>query len=422
MSNTVVRLENLGKKYLISHQPPERYTALRDVIASRAKRMSKKILHPFRKLEPDPSKEEFWALKDVSFEINQGEVIGIIGRNGAGKTTLLKILSRITEPTAGSFRIKGRVASLLEVGTGFHPELTGRENIYLNGAILGMSKIEMDRKFDEIVAFAEIAPFLDTPVKRYSSGMYVRLAFAVAAHLQQEILLIDEILAVGDIGFQKKCLGALESEAKFGRTVLLVSHNMNAIRNLCPNTIWIDKGQVIQYGPTEDVVRAYEEDVIITIDDHPSMVMRNIRNKSNPDFYIERVEVMDKEGKHGNIFSYNDSFSILVHLCGDPPGRQFGLEFKIYKGSGEFACTGVSGPLHGIYFDRQVKKIRINIGPILLTNGNYTVSLSAMSGMERIDTWENAGSFNIVECHPFALPQEIKTPVCVIQHSFHAAD
>jgi lipopolysaccharide transport system ATP-binding protein len=206
----------------------------------------------------EPAGEEFWALKDVSFEIKQGDRVGIIGRNGAGKSTLLKILSRITEPTCGRTSIKGRVASLLEVGTGFHPELTGRENIYLNGAILGMSKEEIKRKFDEIVAFAEVEKFLDTPVKRYSSGMYVRLAFAVAAHLEPEILIVDEVLAVGDTQFQKKCLGKMGKVAQEGRTVLFVSHNMPAIRTLCSTGIVLDKGKVIYSGSTSQCIAAYE--------------------------------------------------------------------------------------------------------------------------------------------------------------------
>jgi lipopolysaccharide transport system ATP-binding protein len=216
------------------------------------------LLKPFGEKEDNPAIEEFWALKDVSFEVKQGEVIGIIGRNGAGKSTLLKILSRITEPTTGRVAIKGRVASLLEVGTGFHPELTGRENIYLNGAILGMSKVEIKRKFDEIVAFAEVEKFLDTPVKRYSSGMYVRLAFAVAAHLEPEILVVDEVLAVGDAQFQKKCLGKMGNVAtKEGRTVFFVSHNMTAVQRLCSNCIWLDRGCVVEIGETNQVTTHY---------------------------------------------------------------------------------------------------------------------------------------------------------------------
>jgi lipopolysaccharide transport system ATP-binding protein len=217
------------------------------------------ITSPAKLFKGNGSRENntIWALKDVSFEVQQGEILGIIGRNGAGKTTLLKILSRVTEPTEGEVRIRGRVGSLLEVGTGFHPELTGRENIFLNGAILGMSKEEIKRKFDEIVAFAEIEKFLDTPVKRYSSGMYVRLAFAVAAHLEPEILIVDEVLAVGDAAFQKKCLGKMGEVAKEGRTVLFVSHNMTAIRGLCPKSLLLENGSVKNYDETYKVIDSY---------------------------------------------------------------------------------------------------------------------------------------------------------------------
>ncbi|MEH1780043.1 MAG: polysaccharide ABC transporter ATP-binding protein [Nostoc sp.] len=255
MSDTVIQVENLGKKYIIGHQQQEPYTALRDVIANKVKSLGTFIQNPKSKIQN--SQEEFWALKDVSFEIKQGERVGIIGRNGAGKSTLLKILSRITEPTQGSIKIKGRVASLLEVGTGFHPELTGRENIYLNGAILGMSKAEIQRKFDEIVAFAEVEKFLDTPVKRYSSGMYVRLAFAVAAHLEPEILIVDEVLAVGDGAFQKKCLGKMEDVGKEGRTVLFVSHNMGAIKRLCSRAIHLQSGRLKGVDSTESIIQDY---------------------------------------------------------------------------------------------------------------------------------------------------------------------
>ena len=236
MSNIVIKAENLGKKYIIGHQTDRGgYTALRDVLMQNARTMWKKTkdLATGKPIIQGDTMEEVWALRNVSFEIRQGEAVGIIGRNGAGKSTLLKILSRITEPTTGQIAISGRVASLLEVGTGFHPELTGRENIYLNGTILGMTRREIKRKFDEIVAFAEVDKYLDTPVKRYSSGMYVRLAFAVAAHLEPEILLVDEVLAVGDAQFQKKCLGKMGDVAKEGRTVLFVSHNMGAIQMLC---------------------------------------------------------------------------------------------------------------------------------------------------------------------------------------------
>lgn len=250
MPPSIIKVENIGKKYKIGSTEP--YYSLRDSLAN-----------PLGWFSNKNKQQEFWALKDINFEVKRGEAIGIIGRNGAGKSTLLKILSRITPPTTGRIILAGRVASLLEVGTGFHPELTGRENIYLNGAILGMTRKEIAKKFDEIVAFAEIEKFLDTPVKRYSSGMYVRLAFAIAAHLEPEILLIDEVLAVGDIAFQKKCLGKMdEVSKKEGRTVLFVSHNMGAIENLCRKTILLENGKMVKFNKTNQVIQSYIQGLI----------------------------------------------------------------------------------------------------------------------------------------------------------------
>ncbi|MBE9513728.1 MAG: ABC transporter ATP-binding protein [Chloroflexi bacterium] len=258
MSDIAIRVESLGKRYHIGKKQ-ERHDTLRDTLTDA-------FMAPFRRAgkllggqatgaaELD---ETIWALRDVSFEVKRGEVIGVIGRNGAGKSTLLKVLSRITEPTTGFADVYGRVGSLLEVGTGFHPELTGRENIYLNGAILGMTRVEIDRKFDEIVAFSEVERFMDTPVKHYSSGMYLRLAFAVAAHLEPEILLVDEVLAVGDAAFQRKCIGKMGSVAQEGRTVLFVSHNMGAITRLCERALWLEDGQLKFSGPSSEVVAAY---------------------------------------------------------------------------------------------------------------------------------------------------------------------
>ena len=262
--DVVISVENLGKKYRIQHQLQRQgYIALRDVIAHKMTapfrwlRDRKRTSNLLRSTSTGASQEDFWALREISFEVKQGEVVGIIGRNGAGKSTLLKILSRITAPTEGRVRIKDRVASLLEVGTGFHPELTGRENIFLNGAILGMNRVEIKAKFDEIVAFAEVEKFLDTPVKRYSSGMYVRLAFAVAAHLEPEILIVDEVLAVGDTEFQKKCLGKMKDVASGGRTVLFVSHNLDAVAKLCPNALMLRSGQLNSSGSTQQVITEY---------------------------------------------------------------------------------------------------------------------------------------------------------------------
>jgi lipopolysaccharide transport system ATP-binding protein len=255
MSNIAIRAEHLGKSYLISHKTNGKNDLLRDVIVDKTKGLLSKIGRS--ECHTKQNIEEFWALKDVTFEVKKGERTAIIGRNGAGKSTLLKILSRITEPTTGRIAIQGRVASLLEVGTGFHSELTGRENIYLNGSILGMSRREIKARFDEIVAFAEVEKFLDTPVKRYSSGMYVRLAFAVAAHLEPEILIVDEVLAVGDSEFQRKCLGKMREVATEGRTVLFVSHNMAAVQQLCQRGLMLHQGKLMFCGTIDDTVRKY---------------------------------------------------------------------------------------------------------------------------------------------------------------------
>src|SRR5713101_2878024 len=255
MSQVAICVEGLSKRYRIGQR--ERYLALRDVL-------TRSVTFPFRWLlgrraaSNGDSPAHIWALKDVSFEIRQGEVVGIIGRNGAGKSTLLKILARVTKPTGGFAEVRGRMGTLLEVGTGFHPELTGRENVFLSGAILGMSKAEIHRKFDEIVAFADVEKFIDTPLKHYSTGMQMRLAFAVAAHLEPEILLVDEVLAVGDSAFQKKCLGKMGDVARGGRTIVFVSHQMNQIRRLCARVMWIDAGRLRLDGSTAEVVRAYE--------------------------------------------------------------------------------------------------------------------------------------------------------------------
>jgi ABC-type polysaccharide/polyol phosphate transport system ATPase subunit len=261
-NDIVIRAEGLGKRYLIGHQTErERYTALRDVMTRKVRNFKRAVgdIACGRPNVAGDQIEEFWALKHVSIAIKRGEVVGVIGRNGAGKSTLLKILSRITEPSEGRVEIKGRVASMLEVGTGFHPELTGRENIYLNGAILGMTRAEIKRKFEEIVAFAEVDMFLDTPVKRYSSGMYVRLAFAVAAHLEPEILVVDEVLAVGDQEFQKKCLGKIGDVAKAGRTVLFVSHQLDVVSRLCHTGVLLRAGRIACTGSTADILQAYQQ-------------------------------------------------------------------------------------------------------------------------------------------------------------------
>lgn len=311
MNDTVIRVENLSKQYRIGGER-KGYKTLRDSLTEafvspfrRARRLV--AGQPYGAAELD---ETIWALKEVSFEIKRGEVVGIIGRNGAGKTTLLKILSRITEPTEGFAEIQGRVGSLLEVGTGFHPELSGRENIYLNGAILGMRKAETERKFDEIVDFAEIEKFIDTPVKHYSSGMYVRLAFAVAAHLEPEVLLVDEVLAVGDAAFQKKCLGKMGDVAKEGRTVLFVSHNMIAVRNLCSRVIWLRDGDIFQSGVTSTAVESYLRDSLRT--ESIAEIPERIRSlPPDPAFRLTGVDVR-QNGRAGSVVVNGQAVEVAI--------------------------------------------------------------------------------------------------------------
>ena len=283
MTQPIIEVKNLSKEYILSHNTQPYYT-LRDSLIG----FAKKPLELFSKKGKADNKEKFLALNDVNFSVMPGEVIGIIGKNGAGKSTLLKILSQITPPTKGSIHLRGRVASLLEVGTGFHPELTGRENIYLNGAILGMTQKEIKSKFDEIVEFAGIEKFLDTPVKRYSSGMYVRLAFAVAAHLEPEILIVDEVLAVGDAEFQKKCMGKMGEVAKGGRTVLFVSHNMEAIKRLCQNVILLEKGIIIRNGKAGEVIDYYLNN------NRKNTAIINFNSKKNKIVEITKISILNK--------------------------------------------------------------------------------------------------------------------------------
>jgi len=297
---SIIKVENLAKQYRIG-ESKNSYTTLRDAIADTVRTPLKRLLRNGN----NPT--TIWALKDVSFEVSPGEVIGIIGRNGAGKSTLLKILSRITEPTSGRLELYGRTASLLEVGTGFHPELTGRENIYLNGAILGMSRAEIKRKFDEIVAFAEIEKFIDTAVKFYSSGMYVRLAFAVAAHLEPDILVLDEVLAVGDTAFQQKCLGKMREVSSHGRTVLLVSHSMATVGQLCKRTIWLDEGRLREFGSSDTVIQSY-------LSSQKPMAAEFTRDetevKSTPSVFILAARIRNGENQIASILDAKRPFSI----------------------------------------------------------------------------------------------------------------
>lgn len=365
---SVITVENLSKKYIIGHQKHERDVTLRDALTNQTKLFAAKLRHPFTALANDPAHEEFWALREVSFEIQQGDRVGILGRNGAGKSTLLKILSRITGPTSGKVSVNGRVASLLEVGTGFHPELTGRENIYLNGVILGMRKSEIEQKFDEIVDFAEIEKFLDTPVKRYSSGMYVRLAFAIAAHVAPEILIVDEVLAVGDASFQKKCLGKMEEAAKHGRTVLFVSHNMSAIQNLCTRAIWIENGSLRSEGDVAGQVSRYLK---------AGAKLNRITNDAPIDLG-PLVQLINLEFFSNPVISKN-KINFIVELRSKKPINISGLAILIYTAFGErIAIIDLRQAEGGLLMNELTPlTIRGEIITLPLVEGVYSIGMFA---------------------------------------------
>jgi homopolymeric O-antigen transport system ATP-binding protein len=337
MSTAMIRAEGLGKKYRIGQF--QRYGALRDSLAAAAAAPAKLVSSAVRRngtSDAASRREPFWALRDVSFEVDQGEIVGLIGQNGAGKSTLLKVLSRITEPTAGSATLHGRVGSLLEVGTGFHAELTGRENIFLNGAILGMRRAEIRRKFDEIVEFAGIGKFLDTPIKRYSSGMEVRLGFSVAAHLETEILLVDEVLAVGDVEFQRKCLGKIKDVTSEGRTVLFVSHNLTAVRGLCPRTILLRGGRLEADGSTDAVLGMYLAESIggdsavvegEELDRRASTTLSP--EHSHPLVQVRRIALLDDQGMPRRTFASDEQLEIALDFEVNEPVTGLGMAFQI---------------------------------------------------------------------------------------------
>ncbi len=371
--NSVIKIENLSKSYFLTHQKKQlgSYLALRDVLADRAKNAIK-----FRKKQKK-SKEEFLALKDVSFEVYKGDRIGIIGRNGAGKSTLLKILSRIVTPTKGKLTIEGRVASLLEVGTGFHPELTGRENIFLNGSIMGMSRTEIMRKFDEIVSFAEVEKFLDTPVKRYSSGMYVRLAFAVAAHLEPEILIVDEVLAVGDAAFQRKCLGKMQDVSKNdGRTVLFVSHALSMVSKLCNKGILLEKGEVICDGEISSVVDQYEEKILTNYkeDDLPDGILFENKILNDDEFYITTVRFLDKNLKLNGFISTFDELNVEIEFYSPYDVEHGAVEINLKTLNDIVILRFATQPdqLVNCHFKKGMNTIVCNIPKLSLPHGNYT--------------------------------------------------
>lgn len=405
MSEIAIRVDNLSKMYRIGG-PRVRYKRFTES-------MMDALTAPVRRLQslgkPVPEAETIWALKDISFEVKRGDVVGVIGRNGAGKSTLLKVLSRITEPTEGYAEIHGRVGSLLEVGTGFHPELTGRENIYLNGAILGMRRAEIAQKFDEIVTFAEVEKFIDTPVKRYSSGMYVRLAFAVAAHLEPEILVVDEVLAVGDLAFQKKCLGKMGEVAKGGRTVLFVSHNMGAIRRLCGKSIWLDYGKMKYFNDTESVVVAYQSSIVDLTDDTDGRFERDLsRDVPARLTWVGAIELRDTNGNLCHKFKYGQDLQLVLELGGDavPPG--FSLSWILYDSRGAPIGWSNSMITCGFYLDEGDRRAACTLKKLPLAVGRYSITVSGgiVGSGEPKDLWRDAAVFEVVECDPFDTKNE----------------
>lgn len=409
--SVAIKVENISKKYIIKHKESS-FDTLREKIPSAIK---KAMSGDFKK----PSEEDFWALKNINFEIEKGDRIGIIGRNGAGKSTLLKVLSRIVSPTKGRVEINGRVASLLEVGTGFHGDLSGRENIFLNGAILGMTKREITSKFDEIVAFSEVEQFLDTPVKRYSSGMYVRLAFAVAAHLDPEILIMDEVLAVGDSAFQKKCLGKMKDVASTGRTILFVSHNMASIQNLCDKCLYLKNGEMVTYGKTEDVIpiylRASQEVQLLKLSDRTDrsgngklkFTAFNLKNNKNKNLVSAHC------GEFLNFELEIEAFSNLSNVI---------VSLGIDDSMGQ-RVTHYNNEVTNQVFEKIEKgthKIDIITPKFPLKSGEYTFTLYCTVNGDIADWIQDAGSF-MVESGDFyksgKLPPEGQGSV-FIEHSF----
>jgi lipopolysaccharide transport system ATP-binding protein len=365
----VIQVKGLGKQYRIGARDSA-YATLRETLANTA--------NSFWKPKREKGKK-IWALSDVSFEVGPGEVVGIIGRNGAGKTTLLKILSRITEPTMGRVELHGRVGSLLEVGTGFHPELTGRENIYLNGSILGMRREEIERHFDEIVAFAEVEEFVDTPVKRYSSGMYLRLAFAVAAHLETEILLVDEVLAVGDVQFQKKCMGKIEQVAGLGRTVLFVSHNMPAVQRLCTRGILLSDGRAVRDDNIRPVIQEY---LTLDLGQAGERTWPNIESAPGDNVArLRAVRALNVNGEVSSDFSVRDDWSLEVEFAVLVPGFQVNINIFLYDESGGLIC--MTGDFQMEWHDRTrevgVHRSRCRIPKDLLNDGTIRVLAAVVS-------------------------------------------
>lgn len=415
-----VRIENLSKSYQVSHASPRGnygYKTLRDEIVG-VVRSSARALRGRKVTDADTGSEDFWALRDVAFEVQPGEVVGVVGRNGAGKSTLLKVLSRITKPTSGRVELRGRVGSLLEVGTGFHPELTGRENVYLNGAILGMRRAEIHRKFDDIVAFAEVERFLDTPVKRYSSGMYVRLAFAVAAYLEPEILIVDEVLAVGDMAFQRKCMGRMREVGRGGTTVLFVSHNMPAVETLCDRGILMDGGRVLHDGSVPEVINEYLKRVMTRPGaDEVSPLDRS--GPGRPVRAFRSAEMLDVDGRPTNFIALGDPFHVRLGLDVKDAIDHPTIGVCIDDTLGQRVLT-----LHTPTSRADVPRVegrcqvecRVNSLP--LAPGDYAIKVSLWSMGNEVDDVERVLYFTVVNGEAFGEGRGHSRGVCVAPSSW----
>jgi lipopolysaccharide transport system ATP-binding protein len=377
MSDIAIRIEDLGKQYHIRRRA--QYKTLRETLTDAVSAPFRSIRSSFRTPGASQSHNEpFWALKNLSFEVPRGTVVGVIGRNGAGKSTLLKILSRITEPTEGLVEIQGRVASLLEVGTGFHPELTGRENVFLNGAILGMKRTEITRKFDEIVAFAEVDKFIDTPAKHYSSGMYMRLAFAVAAHLEPQILVVDEVLAVGDLAFQRKCLGKMGDVAKLGRTVILVSHQMNQIRRLCSKCLWLDRGVARGVGTTMEVVSSYEAAMTTAV----SEARGESGNGGTARFL--KWDILEPHHSVANVVATLGPVKLRLSVKVNKPIRNGHHGIALFNNDGLLMWASA---VNGLNLKPGVCDFQYSLSSLPLKPGPYRLHVSLFNDGELVDSW-----------------------------------
>ena len=421
MSNVAIRIEGLSKKFRIGASQ-EQYRTLRGTITNAFRTPLGRAAAVLRGQAAEPTAEEIWALRDVSLDIQHGDVVGVVGRNGAGKSTLLKILSRITEPTHGRVSIKGRIGSLLEVGSGFHSELTGRENVYLNGAMLGMRRTEMDGKFDEIVAFAELDKFLDTPVKHYSSGMYMRLAFAVAAHLETEILLVDEVLAVGDASFQKKCLGKMGDVAKHGRTVLFVSHNMSAMMQLCPTSFTLRNGQLVAQGPTREIVQQY----LTSLFENNGPDLQHVLARSGDGrLRFVSCRLLDETGRPTELPIAGHPLEVVLEFKSQENLSQVQFMFTIFNHAGVAALhCNVDAIGQRFRIEQGRGKIVCRIPKLPLPLGQYKIAVLAQDHIRELDRVPTACVFDVEtsDFFPTTYIPAMEISTALVEHDWRLID